>query len=334
MDYNKIGKYIAFLRKKKGLTQQELGSMLYVTDKAVSKWERGLSLPDITILEALADILDTDIYSILQIEKKMDIDVKKLLQEEKIKVKKQYARKVVFILAPFLILIGVVLFQVIPFGYQVIPTRYTHNSNQLIYLGIPKYSFLLENVEDSYAFKSFRGKTVLQSEIKAYLNTLDKLTCNETHYYYDPTTDITFIDYQVDGHLLYNTVSYSVRKGNYCQSLQMDEYMDKIGPLYQDKTLYAEDSRLSVYFNLDYKYEENKLKWIAHLYVYYDQKLLEDSSGVFEIQKDLLTYYRTDISSQDEKLEIPNISSFVIKDQKLILKDNYLKQYEKSIILK
>ena len=43
MDNNKIGKYIASHRKEKGLTQQELGDKLFVTDKAVSKWERGVS---------------------------------------------------------------------------------------------------------------------------------------------------------------------------------------------------------------------------------------------------------------------------------------------------
>ena len=44
MDNNKIGKFIASLRKEQGLTQKELADKLFVTDKAVSKWERGLSL--------------------------------------------------------------------------------------------------------------------------------------------------------------------------------------------------------------------------------------------------------------------------------------------------
>ena len=49
MENNKIGSFILELRKEKGLTQQELGDKLFVTDKAVSKWERGLSLPDVSI---------------------------------------------------------------------------------------------------------------------------------------------------------------------------------------------------------------------------------------------------------------------------------------------
>lgn len=47
------------LRKEKGLTQKELAEKLFVSDKAVSKWERGQSLPDITLLNPLADILGT-----------------------------------------------------------------------------------------------------------------------------------------------------------------------------------------------------------------------------------------------------------------------------------
>ena len=65
MDNNKIGKFITSRRKEKGLTQQELGDRLFVTDKAVSKWERGLSLHDITLLEKLAIQLDVDVSEIL-----------------------------------------------------------------------------------------------------------------------------------------------------------------------------------------------------------------------------------------------------------------------------
>ena len=65
MDDNKIGKFIAFLRKEKGLTQQQLGDRLFVTDKAVSKWERGLSFPDISILEKLSEELGVDISELV-----------------------------------------------------------------------------------------------------------------------------------------------------------------------------------------------------------------------------------------------------------------------------
>lgn len=56
MDKDKFGEFITELRKEKGFTQKELAEKLFVSDKAVSKWERGQSLPDITLINPLADI--------------------------------------------------------------------------------------------------------------------------------------------------------------------------------------------------------------------------------------------------------------------------------------
>ena len=58
MDNQKFGKFIKELRKKSNMTQKELGEKLNVTDKAVSKWERGLSFPDITIINDLAKVFN------------------------------------------------------------------------------------------------------------------------------------------------------------------------------------------------------------------------------------------------------------------------------------
>ena len=66
MNYEKIGKFIQEKRKEKGYTQKELAQKLGVTDKAVSKWERGLGCPDVSILEILSNELDTSILEILK----------------------------------------------------------------------------------------------------------------------------------------------------------------------------------------------------------------------------------------------------------------------------
>ena len=65
MNVEKIGEQIAALRKSKGLTQNELGERLGVSFQAVSKWERGETLPDITVLPDLAKVLETTIDYIL-----------------------------------------------------------------------------------------------------------------------------------------------------------------------------------------------------------------------------------------------------------------------------
>lgn len=65
MDMKRVGNQIALLRKSKGLTQSELGERLGISFQAVSKWERGVTLPDTAILVDLAQILETSVDYIL-----------------------------------------------------------------------------------------------------------------------------------------------------------------------------------------------------------------------------------------------------------------------------
>ena len=65
MDKETVGLFIAEQRKKCGLTQKELAEKLMVSDKAVSKWERGLSFPDITLLEPLSRILSVSVTGLI-----------------------------------------------------------------------------------------------------------------------------------------------------------------------------------------------------------------------------------------------------------------------------
>ncbi len=65
MNIKKTGEQIAMLRKSKGLTQNELGERLGVSFQAVSKWERGETLPDVAVLPDLAKVLETTVDFIL-----------------------------------------------------------------------------------------------------------------------------------------------------------------------------------------------------------------------------------------------------------------------------
>lgn len=69
MDMQTVGRQIAALRNAKGLTQADLGDRIGVTFQAVSKWERGETLPDTAVLPALADILETTVDRILCAER-------------------------------------------------------------------------------------------------------------------------------------------------------------------------------------------------------------------------------------------------------------------------
>lgn len=65
MDQLKIGKFIAKQRKAKNLTQMQLAEKLNITDKAISKWERGISMPDTSIMLELCDILKVSVKELL-----------------------------------------------------------------------------------------------------------------------------------------------------------------------------------------------------------------------------------------------------------------------------
>ena len=90
MNCDKIGKFIATSRKKKGLTQIELANKLNITDRAVSKWERGKGCPDISLLEDLSKILDVSIIELLKGEKMKKI---KSLEKDELLYSMNYAKE-------------------------------------------------------------------------------------------------------------------------------------------------------------------------------------------------------------------------------------------------
>lgn len=75
IDKVKFGEFISELRKEKGMTQKELAGQLYISDKAVSKWETGHSVPDITLLVPLAEILGVSVTELLECKKIQQADM-------------------------------------------------------------------------------------------------------------------------------------------------------------------------------------------------------------------------------------------------------------------
>jgi len=97
MEQTSIGKFIAKLRKEKNLSQQELGDILGVSSKTISKWECGNSLPDISLLEKLSKSLDVNIDELLSGQKGT--------QKEEIKKKFPYLNTIIIGLIIILIII-------------------------------------------------------------------------------------------------------------------------------------------------------------------------------------------------------------------------------------
>ena len=65
MDQIKIGEFISTLRKNKNMTQQELADMLNVTDRAISNWETGRRMPDISFFKPLCEIFNISVSELI-----------------------------------------------------------------------------------------------------------------------------------------------------------------------------------------------------------------------------------------------------------------------------
>ena len=72
MDAQKFGAFIAQCRKEKSMTQSELAAKIMVTDKAVSRWERGKGFPDINLLLPLAEALEVSVLELMHSERQKD----------------------------------------------------------------------------------------------------------------------------------------------------------------------------------------------------------------------------------------------------------------------
>jgi len=81
VNYDKIGEFILKKRKDKNLTQKGLASKIGVTEQAVSRWERGLGCPDVSILEVLVKELDISILELLK-GRKIENEVMKVTEAD------------------------------------------------------------------------------------------------------------------------------------------------------------------------------------------------------------------------------------------------------------
>ena len=120
MDLIKIGKFIAECRKKKKITQEQLAEKLYVTDRAISKWERGLCLPDAGNMLDLCNILDINVNELLKGErinmkdynKKTEELLLEMAKQEEIKNKKLLTSMWTILIVSVVFYVGIILLAV------------------------------------------------------------------------------------------------------------------------------------------------------------------------------------------------------------------------------
>ena len=114
MNQEKIGKFLAECRKQKNLTQEQLGEILGVSSKSISRWENGKNLPDYSILNSLCNTLGISINEFYYGQKMTDTDFEQLSEQNlRLYFIERYGKRLKFKFAVLSGIIGMLIFIII-----------------------------------------------------------------------------------------------------------------------------------------------------------------------------------------------------------------------------
>ncbi len=209
MSQEKIGKFIAELRKGKKMTQQELALKLNVTDRAISNWENGRRMPDISLFKPLCSELGISINELLNGEKIRTEDIIEKYDENIVNVLKEYKvmKKIKNIIFAFLITLVCIIILSISFilisNKTFLKTTYTGVNNQEIF--IPRYSFFKNESGFTVAtFYSLKSEKQLQREIDNYMKDFTFIDDESTYGY--TKNDLFIQRYEVEDKILFREI--------------------------------------------------------------------------------------------------------------------------------
>lgn len=269
MDLGKIGEFIAKLRKEKKLTQAQLGKMLGVTDRSVSKWENGVCAPNITLLNQLSDILGITTTELLNGERVTSIDGKKAseITTKSIKYYNRVAKK--RLTNKFII----VIFSIIAIFVFVVATFFVKNNYDNCYM------YTISSGDDDYRIEGLlivapeKEVLILNSvknssdleyfDVRAYTYQYS-LQMNDVEIF--RVGNISLYEYQKGDQLIYfNDILsminiYVVEDSNYNEIITEDRVKNndiKLKITYLDKNKKAKDKLIEL--KMDKIYSNNKI---------------------------------------------------------------------------
>jgi transcriptional regulator with XRE-family HTH domain len=292
MDYQRTGLLISDLRKEKGLTQKELADKLGITDRAVSKWERGLGCPEISLLDDLSRILD---ISILEILKGRKLDKDEIFNNENIiesmsyskenfkrKLKKYFNITCISIILIISLILIVNNLKSIYYLNKTYRNNFFDNSEQQL------FSVINENIEK---IKNDKG-VYSDEEYKKILNFINKLNKNlkeENNLYY------------------YNKKQYKYS--------EIVEFYDSHQEFWY---LEASAGHIQKIYEIVHNHNPNVVKNIVSYYTY-TNSLIDDSVELFEQLK--APYYNGKKIDREITVSIQNFIYLESRRDNMLLKD-------------
>lgn len=242
MDVNKIGKFILYLRKEKNLTQFQLGEKLGVSDKTVSKWERGICLPTPSVVDKLIQYFDISIMEFYAGDrnKKLKDEVVNETMKTAVELTKQDTNKkykkiisLIMLCCVFIIFVLLVIFTYSTYDKY---NAYSITSSNEKYSAIGNLVF---GGKDSYI--SIQDLGIMDEEL-----------LNEKGYCFEYALSLDEILIQVSGDI------YSFEKTNQSELILLKDYVedisiyikDDLSELLKDRDLLDETLSLKIkYFN-------------------------------------------------------------------------------------
>lgn len=190
MDQRKIGKFIAYCRKQKNMTQKDFAEKLGITDKTVSRWENGHYLPDISLFEDICRILEIEISELLHGEKieekinknEVDKTLKGLVQISETKIKKK-SQNIIFVCSIILLLIvigfGITIFiisknnnklnsKIVPGSQVHFPVQYAQLQKENGWICYFKVEYSSSNLNQPYYY-SYNCENFKYSELDGFV---------------------------------------------------------------------------------------------------------------------------------------------------------------------
>ena len=160
MDPLKTGRLISIARKRLNMTQKDLANKLFVSDKAVSKWERGLSFPDIGVLIPLSEILEINLYDLLkgeEMKEKQDdtilIETIKYSNEEKSKLKKILGGIIIIMSIMLIIMIGFIIIAKLPKNDIIVEEKMIPGQKFSVQNYVGTYKIATKEINDGWVCK-------------------------------------------------------------------------------------------------------------------------------------------------------------------------------------
>lgn len=205
MNLQKVGKFIAKMRKKVGLTQSDLGEALGVTGKAVSKWERGLNAPDITVLVELSKILNVTPKEILmgeEIENNLSSEDDNEITISSINTYSNYSKKKYMKI--IIILVSIIVLIITAFS----TTYFITNYNKC-------FVYKLSSADESYHLEGLIASNQKENSI-----IVTDLRTDESNKILNKNVDNYVIILEIDGLEIYKTAYQYNQEETYLELLK------------------------------------------------------------------------------------------------------------------